>query len=249
MLVNIPLNVAFILLTSYLLNMQTNGNRAVSNQNQPSRLKKFIHISTDEVFGDNIDHASENHKYLPSSPYSASKIAADQLAISYNLSYGLPIKIVRPFNTYGPRQSARAIIPTVISQILSNKKRIELGNLTPTRDLTYVSDTCQGFIEIFKSDKLFGEVTNIGMNQEISIGDLVILIAKILNKSIEVIPKSQRIRPKGSEVNRLLCDNKKLLKSTNWRPKVKLKDGIISVYDWMTKSNNLAIFKSNKYNV
>mgnify|MGYP001268186297 FL=1 len=137
----------------------------------------------------------------------------------------------------------------MISQILSNKKRIELGNLTPTRDLTYVSDTCQGFIEIFKSDKLFGEVTNIGMNQEISIGDLVILIAKILNKSIEVIPKSQRIRPKGSEVNRLLCDNKKLLKSTNWRPKVKLKDGIISVYDWMTKSNNLAIFKSNKYNV
>ncbi len=213
-------------------------------------VNQILITSTSETYGSaNYVPIDEKHSLIGQSPYSASKIAADQLAISYNLSYGLPIKIVRPFNTYGPRQSARAIIPTVISQILSNKKRIELGNLTPTRDLTYVSDTCQGFIEIFKSDKLFGEVTNIGMNQEISIGDLVILIAKILNKSIEVIPKSQRIRPKGSEVNRLLCDNKKLLKSTNWRPKVKLKDGIISVYDWMTKSNNLAIFKSNKYNV
>ena len=186
---------------------------------------------------------------MSQSPYSATKNAADQLAISYYKSFELPVKIVRPFNTYGPRQSSRAIIPTVISQILSGKNEIQLGNLTPTRDLTYVLDTCQGFFNIYNSDSLIGEATNIGMNSEISIGDLVVLIAKLVNSDISIKSSKERIRPENSEVERLVCNNSKLLQHTSWSPKYTLEEGIIEVIEWMKNSDNLNMYKSEQYNV
>ena len=191
----------------------------------------------------------EKHAMVGQSPYSATKIAADQLAISYFKSFDLPIKIVRPFNTYGPRQSARAIIPTIISQMLNGKSEIELGSLTPTRDLTFVKDICAGFEEIYKSEILFGEVTNIGMKTEISIGELTKLIAKTMNVEVAIKSSAERIRPENSEVERLFCDNAKLLKHTSWKPNYTLEQGIGEVIEWMEKPENLNYFKSDKYNV
>jgi dTDP-glucose 4,6-dehydratase len=169
------------------------------------------------------------------------------LAISYYRSFNLPVKIVRPFNTFGPRQSARAIIPTIITQILSGKRKINLGNLNPTRDLTFVKDTCKGFIEIYKCDKLFGEITNIGMKEEITIGDLVNKIAKLLNTPIEIETEEQRVRPENSEVERLLCDNTKLIANTNWNPDYNLEKGLVETIDWLEKNINL--YKTDIYNV
>jgi len=213
-------------------------------------LEQVLITSTSETYGTSqyvpID---EKHPMVGQSPYSASKIGADQLAVSYFKSFDLPVKIIRPFNTYGPRQSARAIIPTVISQILSGKKEIELGNLSPTRDLTFVLDTCQGFIDIYNSKSLFKEVTNIGMNSEISIGDLVNLIAKLMDSEIKVKTSSRRVRPGKSEVERLVCDNSKLINNSSWTPKFTLKQGILEVIKWMKSADNLNFYKSNQYNV
>jgi nucleoside-diphosphate-sugar epimerase len=181
------------------------------------------------------------------SPYSATKIAADHLALSYYRSFNLPVKIVRPFNTYGPRQSARAIIPTIITQILSGQTALKLGNLSPTRDLTFVKDTITGFVEIAKSDKLFGEITNIGMNYEISIGDLAKLIAELIKVEIKIVADEQRVRPPGSEVERLCCDNSKLLKYTNWKPKYNLRKGLSETIEWLGK--NIHCYKPDIYNI
>ncbi len=191
----------------------------------------------------------EKHAMVGQSPYSATKIAADQLAISYYKSFDLPIKIVRPFNTYGPRQSARAIIPTIISQLLNGNTSIKLGNLTPTRDLTYVTDTCKAFMEIYESDAFFGDVTNIGMNSEISIGDLASLIAKIMDTDITISSTNERIRPKSSEVERLVCDNTKLTNNTSWKPNYTLAEGIGEVIEWMKNPDNLNMYKLDQYNV
>ena len=213
-------------------------------------LEQILVTSTSETYGTaQYTPIDEKHPLVGQSPYSASKIAADQLAISYYRSFDLPVKLVRPFNTYGPRQSARAIIPTIISQIINGKTKIELGSLTPTRDLTFVKDTCAGFEEIYKSDSLYGEITNIGMNAEISIGDLAELIAKIMNIQLSIISIDERIRPDNSEVERLFCDNAKLLKHTSWKPNYTLEQGIIEVVEWMEKSENLNFFKSDRYNV
>lgn len=213
-------------------------------------LEQILVTSTSETYGTaQYVPIDEKHPLVGQSPYSASKIAADQLAISYYKSFELPVKIVRPFNTYGPRQSARAIIPTIISQLLNGKTEIELGNLTPTRDLTFVKDTCGGFEEIYKSDSLFGEVTNIGMKAEISIGDLAKLIAKIMNIDLTIKSTKERIRPQNSEVERLFCDNKKLLKNTSWKPNYTLDQGINEVIEWMKKPEILGMFKSGQYNV
>jgi len=203
-------------------------------------IDQVLITSTSETYGSaQYVPIDENHPLVGQSPYSASKIAADQLAISYYRSFDLPVKIVRPFNTYGPRQSARAIIPTVISQCLSGRREIELGNLAPTRDLTFVKDTCSGFLEIFKSDKLFGEVTNIGMNSEISIGDLVQKIIEIMNLDISIREDSNRIRPTKSEVDRLYCDNRKIVEYTAWKPKYDLKQGLSETINWFRKSNQI----------
>jgi len=213
-------------------------------------IDQILITSTSETYGTaQYVPIDEKHPLVGQSPYSASKIAADQLTISYYKSFELPVKIVRPFNTYGPKQSARAIIPTIISQILNGKSEIELGSLSPTRDLTFVKDTCAGFEEIYKSDSLFGEVTNIGVKTEISIGELAKLIANTMNIKLTIKSSEERIRPKSSEVERLFCDNTKLLKHTSWKPKYSLEQGIGEVVEWMKKPENLNYFKSDKYNV
>jgi NAD dependent epimerase/dehydratase len=213
-------------------------------------IEQVLITSTSETYGTaQYVPIDENHPLVGQSPYSASKIAADQLAISYYKSFEMPVKLVRPFNTYGPRQSARAIIPTIISQILNGKSEIELGSLTPTRDLTFVKDTCAGFEEIYKSDSLFGEVTNIGMKAEISIGDLAKLIAGVMNVELSIKSTDERIRPKNSEVERLFCDNAQLLKHTSWMPKYTLEQGISKVVEWMKKPENMNYIKADRYNV
>lgn len=211
-------------------------------------LEQVLVTSTSETYGTaQYVPIDENHPMVGQSPYSASKIAADQIAISYYRSFKLPVKIVRPFNTYGPRQSARAIIPTIITQFLNNNNKIKLGNLAPTRDLTFVKDTCKGFLEIFKSDKLFGDITNIGMNNEIPIGDLVNKIATLVGKQVEIITEDERVRPCKSEVERLYCCNKKLIENTNWNPDYNLDKGLSETIKWL--KNNLTSYKHDIYNV
>ena len=211
-------------------------------------VEQVLVTSTSETYGTaQYVPIDEKHPMVGQSPYSASKIAADQLAISFYRSFNLPVKIVRPFNTYGPRQSARAIIPTVITQILSGIKKIKVGNLGPTRDLTYVKDTCNGFFEIYKSEKLFGDITNIGMGNEISVKELVNKIAGLLNEEIKIVTDEQRVRPENSEVERLLCSNKKLMQNTNWKPKYNLDKGLSETIEWMKK--NIDIYKADIYNV
>ena len=213
-------------------------------------ISQTLITSTSETYGTaQYIPIDEKHPLVGQSPYSASKIAADQLAISYYRSFDLPVKIVRPFNTYGPRQSSRAIIPTIISQILAGKRNIEIGNLKPTRDLTYVLDTCRGFLEVFNSKSLFGEVVNIGMNEEISIGELARLIVKISGEDVNIISKNNRLRPKKSEVDQLLCNNSKLLQKTQWKADFTLKSGLREVFEWMKLSENLATYKPDRYNV
>jgi len=213
-------------------------------------LEQVLVTSTSETYGTaQYTPIDEKHPLVGQSPYAASKIAADQLAISYYRSFDLPVKIIRPFNTYGPRQSARAIIPTIISQILNGNNSIKLGNLTPTRDLTFVKDTCGGFFEIYKSDALFGDVINIGMNLEISIGDLADLIANFMDMGITIESSEIRVRPENSEVERLVCDNSKLLKHTSWKPRYTTKQGIKKVIEWMKNRENMLMYKANQYNV
>ena len=211
-------------------------------------LEQILITSTSETYGTaQYVPIDEKHPLVGQSPYSASKIAADQLAISYYKSFDLPVKIVRPFNTYGPRQSARAIIPTIISQILNGKTQIELGSLSPTRDLTFVKDTCAGFEEIYQSDQLFGEVINIGMKTEISMGDLAKLIAKIMDIQLTIKSSEERIRPKRSEVDQLQCNNEKLIKNTNWCATYDLEKGLFETIDWFKKSSH--IYKSESYSI
>ncbi|HEY6915438.1 MAG TPA: NAD-dependent 4,6-dehydratase LegB [Paludibacter sp.] len=211
-------------------------------------VEKIMVTSTSETYGTaQYVPIDEKHPMVGQSPYSATKIGADQLSISYFKSFDLPVKIVRPFNTYGPRQSARAIIPTVISQILNGQTSLKLGNLSPTRDLTFVKDTANGFLQIAKADGLFGEITNIGMSEEITIGNLVQLIADLIGTSVEIISDEQRIRPDKSEVERLFCDNRKITANTDWRPNYTLESGLKETIEWI--KNNLSYFKSDIYNV
>ncbi|NQU17109.1 MAG: SDR family NAD(P)-dependent oxidoreductase [Candidatus Saganbacteria bacterium] len=211
-------------------------------------VEKVLVTSTSEVYGTALYvPIDEKHPLQPQSPYSATKIGADSITESFYCSFDLPVTLVRPFNTYGPRQSARAIIPTIISQIIKGKNQIKLGNLSPTRDLTFVKDTAAAFIAIAKTEGLLGETVNIGMNKEIAMGDLVKLIASIMNKEISVIEDFQRIRPKKSEVERLCCNNSKILKKTNWRPQYDLKKGLKETIDWI--ENKMSFYKTEMYNV
>lgn len=212
------------------------------------KLNSVIITSTSETYGTaQFVPINEEHPVIGQSPYSASKIAADQIALSYYKSFSLPVKIARPFNTYGPRQSARAIIPTIITQILLGKTVLNLGNIKPTRDLTFVKDTVNGFIGIFNSKKLTGTITNIGMNQEISIEELADKIAGLLNLSVSVNEDKQRVRPENSEVERLKCDNRKLVENTGWRPEYDLNSGLNETINWI--KSNLSWFKADIYNV
>jgi len=217
-------------------------------------LKKVIHTSTSEVYGTALFvPITESHPLQGQSPYSATKIAADQLAMSFYYSFKTPVSIVRPFNTYGPRQSARAVIPTIISQIASGKERIELGNLSPTRDFNYVADTVNGFIAAMESNKSVGDVINIGSNYEISIGETVELIAEAMGKKIEIVTDQQRLRPEKSEVERLWADNTKAKDLLNWSPQYAgregLKRGIQETAEWFVNPDNLARYKTGVYNI
>lgn len=227
-------------------NIEGTYNVLESAKNQD--LEQVLITSTSETYGSaQYVPIDETHPLVGQSPYSASKIAADQLAISYYRSFDLPLKVVRPFNTYGPRQSARAIIPTIISQCISNVDEIRLGSLKPTRDLTFVKDTCDGFIEIYNSEKLFGEVTNIGMNSEISMRSLVDIITSNFDSNFTIIDDSSRVRPKKSEVERLVCKNNKLINNTSWKPKYELETGLQETIDWFIEYSHL--YKNNIYNV
>ena len=213
-------------------------------------VKRILVTSTSEVYGTaRYVPIDEKHPLQPQSPYSASKIGADAIAMSFYNSFKLPITIVRPFNTYGPRQSARAVIPTIISQIASGMKEIKLGDLSPTRDFNYVADTCRGFIELAKCDKAIGETVNIGSNFEISIKDTLDLIKDIMQSDVRFITDEQRIRPENSEVFRLWCDNTKIRELTGFEPKYSIREGLEKTVEWFTKPENLAKYKPGLYNV
>lgn len=212
--------------------------------------KKVIVTSTSEVYGTaQYVPIDEKHPKQPQSPYSASKIGADMMAMSYYNSFDVPVVIARPFNTYGPRQSARAIIPTIISQIASGAKEIKLGDLTPTRDFNYVSDTCEGFIALAKSDEVIGKEVNIASNSEISMEATLNLIAEIMESDVQFIQDEQRLRPAKSEVFRLYGDNTLIKSLTDFDSKVSLEDGLRKTVEWFTKSENLARYKTTIYNV
>lgn len=215
-----------------------------------NNVKKVLVTSTSEVYGTAIYvPIDEKHPKQPQSPYSASKIGADMIALSFYNSFNLPVSIVRPFNTYGPRQSARAIIPTIITQIASGKKEIQLGDLTPTRDFTYVKDTCIGFIKIAECDKTIGEEINISSNYEISMRETLELIAKIMNSDVKFIEDPKRLRPKNSEVFRLFGDNSKIQKLTDFKISYNLEKGLSETIEWFKNPNNLAKYKINTYNI
>jgi len=215
-----------------------------------NQVKHLLVTSTSEVYGTaKYVPIDEHHPKQPQSPYSASKIGADAIALSYYNSFGLPVTIVRPFNTYGPRQSARAIIPTIISQIANGAKEIKLGDLSPTRDFNYVTDTCRGFLKISMNKQTIGEEINIASNFEISIEDTLKLIAKLMDSDVRFIQDVQRIRPEKSEVFRLWGANEKIQKLTGFSPETSLENGLLKTISWFKDENNLAKYKSTIYNV
>ena len=210
--------------------------------------ERIMITSTSEVYGTaQYIPIDESHPLQGQSPYSATKIGADRLAESFYRSFDLPISIVRPFNTYGPRQSARAVIPTIISQLLSGKEEIKLGSLTPTRDFNYVKDTVAGFAAIAESEQTIGEEINIASQQEISIGELATEIIDQINPKARIICDEQRIRPEKSEVNRLLGANEKIKRLTKWEPKYTFEQGIRETISWMRQ--NINVYKSDIYNL
>lgn len=222
------------------------GTLNILNSVKEYRVEKMIQTSSSEVYGTAVYvPMDEKHPLNAQSPYAASKIGADKLVESFFLSYNLPVAIIRPFNTYGPRQSARAVIPTIITQALSSDK-ISLGSLYPTRDFTYIEDTVDGFIKIAESPLTIGEVVNIGSGMEISIGDLANKVISMIGKKMEVISEPNRIRPSASEVKRLLADNEKARNLMAWKPKISLDEGLDRVIKWI--SSFLDRYKSDVYN-
>ena len=215
-----------------------------------NRVKKVVHTSTSEVYGTaQYVPIDEKHPLNAQSPYSATKIGADAIATSFHRSFGLPVVIARPFNTYGPRQSARAVIPTIISQLAAGHEDIKLGDLRTTRDFTYVEDTCRGFAAVAGLDTGFGDVFHIGSNQEISISDLFDLIAELSNRPVRIVSDAARVRPEHSEVMRLLCDNSKLANAAGFRPQVTLREGLSRTIEWFRNPQNLSRYKETIYNV
>ena len=215
-----------------------------------NNIEKVIVTSTSEVYGTaRYVPIDEKHPKQPQSPYSATKIGADAIAKSFNNAFDLPVVIARPFNTYGPRQSARAVIPTIIIQIAAGKKQIMLGDTTPTRDFNYVKDTCSGFVALANCDQAVGEEINIGSNYEISIGDTLSLIKNIMNSDVEFITDKERIRPKNSEVNRLWCDNSKIRKLTDFKPEYSIERGLKETIEWFLDSEKIKKYKADIYNV
>ncbi|UKJ46045.1 SDR family NAD(P)-dependent oxidoreductase [Lysinibacillus sp. JK80] len=217
-------------------------------------VEKVVHTSTSEVYGTAMYvPIDENHPLQGQSPYSASKIGADQMALSFYRSFDTPVSIIRPFNTYGPRQSARAVIPTIISQLASGQTTIKLGAVSPTRDFNYVKDTVQGFISVMQSEKSIGQVINIGSNYEVSIGETAEMIADIMDVDLTIETDEQRLRPEKSEVERLWADNQKARELLNWTPqyggKKGFRQGLEETIEWFTNPKNLAQYKADVYNI
>lgn len=240
---------SYVAPTSYV---ETNitGTLNICQAAKENGCKRVIHTSTSEVYGTaNYVPIDEKHPLQPQSPYSASKIAADAMAMSFYNAFGLPVTIVRPFNTYGPRQSARAVIPTIITQIANGIKEIKLGDVSPTRDFNYVEDTCRGFIALAECDEAIGETVNVGSNYEISILDTLNLIKEIMQRNVQFLVDEARIRPDKSEVFRLWCDNSLIHELTGFKPQYDIKEGLKKTCQWFSQSKNLAKYKAHIYNV
>ena len=228
------------------------GTLNVLEASRRAGVTRVIETSTSETYGTaRTVPISEDHPIQAQSPYAATKAAADKLAESYHLSFETPVVTLRPFNTYGPRQSARAVIPTIASQIASGKRRIELGSLTPTRDLTFVTDTAAAFVAVgtAPADRVVGRVLNAGNGREISVGDLARTIAEVMHVDVEVAQDSQRVRPEASEVQRLLCDNSRLCEATGWAPMNDLRTGLKETVDWFGDPANLSRYRPDSYTI
>ncbi len=211
---------------------------------------RVIHTSTSEVYG-NAQYVpiNEEHPLQPQSPYSATKIAADAMAMSFYNAFELPVTIARPFNTYGPRQSARAVLPSIIIQIANGMKEIKLGDPSPTRDFSYVEDTCRGILALAESDQTIGQTINIGSNFEISVGDALNIIKVLMDSDVKFVTDQQRFRPEKSEVFRLWCDNTKIEKLTGFKPQVDIREGLQKTINWFTSDVHLSKYKADIYNV
>jgi NAD dependent epimerase/dehydratase len=197
-------------------------------------VERMVHTSTSETYGTAITvPISEDHPLQPQSPYSASKIGGDMMALSFRHAFELPVPVVRPFNTYGPRQSTRAVIPTILAQLHKGAKELRLGSTSPTRDFNYVEDTVSGFLAVAMCDRALGEVVNVGSGREISIGDLVRLLVEVTGTDAEIVTEEARLRPTGSEVERLLCDNSRAREWTGWEPEVSLEEGLRRTSEWV----------------
>lgn len=213
-------------------------------------IERIVVTSTSEVYGTALHiPIREDHALQGQSPYSASKIGADKIAEAFRLSFQLPVVIARPFNTYGPRQSARAVIPTIITQLLAGNKTIRLGATHPTRDFVYVKDTVDAFVEIAKSDRLLGEVVNIATQKAISIGTLAERLVRIINPDARIARDSKRLRPRNSEVERLCGNNTKIMKCTGWSPQTDLQTGLRETIDWLRRRDNIRLYRSDAYNI
>jgi NAD dependent epimerase/dehydratase len=209
-------------------------------------LTRLVHVSTSETYGTaQYVPIDELHPLVGQSPYSASKIAADKMAESYHLSFGLPVVTARPFNTFGPRQTARAVIPTIASQLIAGKEQLTLGSLSPTRDFNYVTDTARGMLALALCPEAEGQVVNVGSGDEWSISETVNMLCDIAGREVEILTDEERIRPEKSEVNRLLADNNKIKKFTNWDSETSFKDGLTSTYQWIEK--NIHLFDVDQY--
>ena len=211
---------------------------------------KVIQTSTSEVYGTaKFVPISETHPLQAQSPYSATKIGADALAFSFFSSFGLPVVTARPFNTYGPRQSARAVIPTIITQLLAGQRDIKLGSLSPTRDFNYVLDTCEGFLKLAACEAAIGKTVNIGSGREISVGDTANMIAKLIGVDAHITQEDERLRPANSEVERLLCDNTLINHLTGFTPTHTLEQGLKATIEWFRNADNLKQYKADRFNV
>jgi NAD dependent epimerase/dehydratase len=230
------------------------GTLNVLQASRELEVSKIVHTSTSEVYGTaKYVPIDEEHPLQGQSPYSATKIGADQLALSFYRSFETPVSIIRPFNTYGPRQSARAVIPTIITQLASGMNHIKLGSVHPTRDFNYVRDTVNGFISIMKHERAIGEVINIGSNYEVSIGETANLIAEAMGVEIKIETDDQRLRPEKSEVERLWADNRKAKELVEWEPayggKEGFKEGLKETIEWFSSKQNLSLYKADVYNI
>ncbi len=227
-----------------------NGTLNIAQACLDNGVERLMHTSTSEVYGTaQYVPIDEKHPIQPQSPYSASKIGADAMAMSYFNSFEMPVSIARPFNTYGPRQSARAVIPTIITQIAKGKKEIQLGDTSPTRDFNFVTDTCVGMMAISESEQTIGKTINIGSNFEISVQDTLEMIKEIMHSDVQFIIDEQRLRPKDSEVFRLWCDNSMIKELTDFEPQYDIQKGLEETIKWFKNPDNLKQYKTDIYNV